>query len=345
MVTVWNPLQSGGGGSTVALAKKHFAAEVIAAFALGSEFYKRTMKETINEGNAKQFDATWRMTEAAHTEGDALGGQNKPQSLARTITLEDKKRTCQMFIDQFKKLMMHNDKISEAGRKSVEALLYKADAWIAQCIILGARQSASGDFDAGNVVTIGVGGDITLDPTDGTAINGTSIANAFPATEKGSKRLQLCLAQLQQKLDEKFVPRDLRTFWVSPYLHRVLRQDNSLLSRDYVMGNASNNKLMATLGLVEGFEIVVTNNMPSTDLSADADTPTAYQGDFSRVAACGIGDAKAVGTLLLGGGIRSLDEVDASLYLADVVGAGWWKGHNWLRPEACCEIRTIGAAP
>lgn len=344
MPTMIQPMQSVGSGDAFALTRKEFAAEILAAFSRGSEFYNRTYRDTIVGGNSKQIDATWRGTEYSHTEGDEATGENKPQSIARSITLESTKRVSSRYLDKGKMQIMHNlpAKRSEFAKQSVEALLYKADAWIAQCIILGARQSASGDFDAGNTVSLGAGGDITLHPSDGSTIAGTSIAAAFPVSSKGSKTLQAALALLQQKMSEKFVPRVRRTVWLSPYLMRVLRQDDSLLSRDYVAGNSGNDKASASIGLVEGFEIVETNNIPSTNLSADSNTPTAYRGDFTLTVAPAIGDEMAVGTLLLGGGVEVIDDY-VNDKLAWLMGAHWWKGHNWLRPEACCEIKITGS--
>ncbi len=346
-VTANRSTQAIATGDAYAMAKKNYEAEVLAAFVQDSVFWDRTWKKPITSGNSVEFPAIWRSSEASHTVGNELAGTAKPQHKPRTVTLEATERVAHDYLADIDKFIQHFESQSHHAREHARALIRKADSWIAQVIALGARTAASGDFDAGNVKTVGVGGDLTLHPSDAAAINGTTIALAFPRSLKGSKTLQAAIQLLGEAMTAKFVPMENRTIYLSQYLINVLRQDTTLTSGDWARGSdaTKNNLIRGTIGHVEGFEVVMTTNMPSTDLSADATVPTAYQGDFSKTVCVATGDMTAVGTALAGGGVRPEGPTYIPDKLAHLICARLLKGHGVTRPEACGEIRIIGAAP
>ncbi len=336
-------LQAIAAGDAFAMAKKNYEATVLAAFEQDSVFWARTWKKPITSGNSVEFPAIWRSAEASHTVGVELAGTAKPQHKPRTITLEALERVAHDYEADIDKLIAHFDSMSHHAKEHSLALIRKADSWIAQVIALGARTAATGDFAAGSVKTVGVGGDLTLHPSDGAAIAGTTILTAFPRSLKGSKTLQAAIQLLGEEMTAKFVPLESRVIYLSQYLINVLRQDTTLTSGDWARGAAAskNDLLKGSIGMVEGFEVVHTTNMPSTDLSADATVPTAYQGDFSRTVCVATGDQTAVGTVVMGGGVRPEGPTYIADKLAWLICARLLKGHGVTRPEACGEIRTI----
>jgi len=139
------------------------------------------------------------------------------------------------------------------------------------------------------------------------------------------------------QLERNNVPREDRVLFVSPEQYFMLvNSGNRAINRDL---NPEGNGSVAS-GLIyriAGLPIVMTNDLPTTDQSADATVATQYQGDFSTSVAL-ILHKSAVGTVkLLELSVES--EYDIRRQGTLIVGK-YAVGHGVLRPECAVEIAT-----
>jgi hypothetical protein len=126
------------------------------------------------------------------------------------------------------------------------------DSKIVRMGIKAARTSAlSGYHNGGNVVSRTGGG--------------STIADAYPATAAGAVLLRDDMAQLAQLMTEDNVPLAGRGLVITPYAKRVLEKDPTIFSRDYQ--NGVNDAMNVVIGRCEGFDIMVSNGIPTTNMS------------------------------------------------------------------------------
>ena len=316
-----NPhLQDLGAGDELALALKEYGGMLLTAFKMATVFMGFGIKKTITSGSSHQFPATWKMTAEEHNAGVELQGDEEPLSEERLINVDTKELVAHDYINPVQDFIAHFDTRSERAIQAARAIGCMVDSRLARVAILGARQAARGpanEFPAGNTLTTPRAGPVT---------------DAYPISLAGSQFLQCDLAEIAQKMDEKDVPRDNRATVVTPYLERVLRQDNTLLSRDY---QDPNSKLTRRVVMVEGFRVESSNNLPSTLVAGE--TNANYNDDFTLTAAVCLGDPTAFGQVSFGGivpfGPTWIDDKRSHL-----IGAAFLQGCKWLRPEACGEI-------
>lgn len=127
------------------------------------------------------------------------------------------------------------------------------------------------------------------------------LTTAFPTSPAGAYNFRTNLNSLAQTFDERSVPAEGRFLFITPYIKSVLRFeanfDGSALTSVPTMASTYNRDLSnqpndvndRIVGRLEGFNVIVTNNLPSTDLSApSAGTEDAavanvakYQGVFT----------------------------------------------------------------
>lgn len=116
----------------------------------------------------------------------------------------------------------------------------------------------------------------------------------YPASPQGAYTFRKDLALLAQKFDEESVPDGSRYLFITPAIKTCLRFETtwypSAVTASPVMPSAFNSNngsdpsdvATRVIGNLEGFKIVVTNNLPSTDLSVNSLTGqsaiTAYSG-------------------------------------------------------------------
>jgi hypothetical protein len=317
-----SPLQDLGAGDEQALALTQFAGTVLTAFDEMLVAGRYGVKHYLQSGDSWQFPATWKMSAESHTPGVELAGSDEPLTEERTVSIDDKELVGHAYLSKRDSLISHLDLIPEWAKQAARALAKQYDSYWLRSLILGARQSARGpasEFPAGNVVTR----------------DAATLVAAYPISLAGSKNLQDDLGEIAQDMDEKDVPKENRVAFLSPYLKRVIRQDKTLLSRDYQDANDQNSRRLIE---VEGFLVEETNNMPSSNIATGEST---YQGNFSLTACCCIGDSSAVGTVFL----EDIEPFGPEWYTnrrAWLLGAAMFQGSKWLRPEACGEIAIDG---
>ena len=327
-------LQDLGAGSDMALALKEFSGLVLTAYMTETVALQYALKKTITSGNSHQFPATWKMNAQKHVKGTELVGNNEPINEERIIAVDAEQLVGHAYLDSVDDFIKHYDTRQERAVQASRAIARITDHQLFRTVIKGAGTAARGpgnEFPAGNSVNRA----------------GATVAAAYPVSLTGSLALQSDMAEVAQTMDEKDVPRDpdTRHAFITPYLERVLRQDNTLLSRDY---QAPNDKLTRKVVEVEGFIIHRSNNMPNIADSqlgqweeADGEVEVNYQGDFALNVCCMIGDSTAFGQVAFGGiipfGPTWIDDK-----LSWLIGARHLQGAKWLRPEACGTIVIDG---
>ncbi len=311
------------------MAKKEFQAANIAAFLRKTMAWDLTDKKVVLGRKSDEFIKTWKLDSEEHEPGAEIAGQTLDKT-PLTVTLEDKEYISFANETNVDKFISHWDHVGEIAVQGGIAIAARANSHVLQTVIAGARTSADGNFPGGQTLT--------------TARGGADLAEAYPVSLEGSKYLQNDMAEIAQKMYEDDVPMDsvLHCF-VGPYLHRVLRQDDTLLSTDYKTGPLSN-KLNAQLLKVENMWIIISNNVPSTDLSGETGplilgSLAGYMLDFSLTAAVIIGP-QAVATVHTGGITPTAYEIPNRRIVQ--IGSSILKGHSPFRLETCGEITIDG---
>ncbi|HUT62021.1 MAG TPA: phage capsid protein [Phycisphaerae bacterium] len=325
----------GSNADDLALALKMYSGMVIEAYETLTQVEPDILQKQITEGKSYQFPAIWKMEDEVHEPGVELAGNDEPISEERTVPVDTKERVAHNYLSTVDEMIGHWDTRAERARQAGRALARTTDALLLRRIIQGAKTAARGpvnEFPAGNQLTV--------------AQAGASLAAAYPISITGSKQFQNNLAEIAQKMDEKDVPEEGRIAYIGPYMHRVLRQDNTLLSRDY---QNVNTKLTRKLYEAEGFAIKKTNLTPCVNDATQAaswiakvgNSSYSYSGDYSLTAAVCIGDRSAAGQVNYVN-IDAFGPTWMESKRAWLIGAASFKGSKWLRPEACGVIEISG---
>lgn len=295
------------GADKQALFLKVFSGEVLSAFRERNVFMPRHRVRTISSGKSAQFPATWKASASYHTPGEEITGQSIEHS-ERVITIDDLLLS-DAFIPNIDEAMNHYDVRSEYSFQLGAALAKEFDTNVAQVAVLAARASST--------TTSGNGGTALTDADADTSAS-SLVATAFDAA---------------QTLDEKDVPEEDRFLFVKPAQYYNLVQEDSVIDVD-LQESRNGGRDSGRIYRVAGFEIVKSNNVPTTNVTTgDAD----YQGDFSTTVAVAM-HRSAVGTTKL---IDLATEMEYDMRRqGTLMIAKYAIGHGILRPESAIEIKT-----
>ena len=242
--TLQYPDQAYGAGDTLALAAVEYASEAITKFNNASIYDQHVMRVPAALGTyAKKITAIANSEAEDLERGVERAGSNQPEGEGRIITLDTKQLIADHHQDEIADFINHVNTQAAYAAEDAQAVAATVDKRLSACISLGARVTARGtgadQFPAGNIVTAAAGGAVTV---------------AYPVSLAGSRALQDKAAEMAQAMDEKNIPRMGRVMFIDPYLHRVLRQDKTLLSADF---QSTNDMLTRRLLLVEDFMVEV----------------------------------------------------------------------------------------
>jgi hypothetical protein len=137
-----------------------------------------------------------------------------------------------------------------------------------------------------------------------------------------------------EDLDENNIPNSERYLWLAPAQYYLLLQDGEFLDRDF---GGDGSRVTARMPRASDFEIIKTNNLPSTNETGDTTFPTNLRIDYSGTVAIA-GHSSAVGSLSLIG-LQFESEYDMNRQGWMLI-AKYAKGHDYLRPEASKPIVT-----
>jgi hypothetical protein len=196
--------QINNAGAQDALFLKVFAGEVMTAFAEACTTESRHMVRSISNGKSASFPILGQTTAAFHTPGTEITGGALPAN-ERVITIDDL-LVSSLFLSNIDEAKNHYDVRGPYAQELGNALAYTYDKHILALSILAARAAApvTGELGGGSVTSATL-----LSDTTGAAL----IAGLFAAA---------------QKLDEKNIPKEGRTAFLTPAAFYILAQNPSV---------------------------------------------------------------------------------------------------------------------
>ncbi len=301
--------QSNLTGDALALFLKVFPGEVMATFDTLNVMMDKHVVRSIASGKSAQFPATGKANSTYMTPGNELSGTEKIAHAERIISI-DSLLVADTFVADIDEAMNHYEIRGEYAHQLAEALAKKADQQLQQVLVLAARASTT--------VTGGFGG--------------SAVTNASAKTD-GEILASLCF-DATQAFDEKDVPDSDRFVGMRPAQFYLAVQTTKLLNRDW---GGQGSFATADLPTVADLQVVKTNNLPITNISAETGVNNTYDGDFSKTAAVAW-QKSAIGT------VKLLDLRVENQYMitrkGTILTADYAWGHGILRPESAVEIAT-----
>jgi len=335
-----------GGSDNNALFLKKFSGEILQTFEESNVFKALHTIRTIESGKSAQFPVTGIASAAYHTPGENIadGGNSYLSDIKKTekVINIDQMLIASTFLANIDDVKNHYDIRSVYANELGKALAVRFDTALAKVFIAASRDSANlsqvgksgGQLDVAN-------NDFSAPDTPGTvaATTGADLVAAFFTAA--------------QKLDENDVPSDGRFCVLRPqeYYKLVTGADSS---NSFSLVSAVNSDIggqgslaSGSIPQIAGINILKSNNIPSTDLSAvsTGDGSSAndvfgsggvgYNGDFRNSLGI-ISHSAAVGT------VKLLDLATESEYQIERQGtlfvAKYAMGHGVLRPECAIEL-------
>lgn len=306
-----------------ALFLKVFSGEVLTAFEETNVFMDKHFVRTITQGKSAQFPVVGKTDAHYHVPGQELTGGSVKHA-ERVITIDDLLVSDKAIanIDEAKN---HYDVRSIYSAEIGKALARQMDRHVGQVAVKAARSTATiaGAEGHGNGLVI---------PTDFTG------APASADYFNDGKALAEALYKAAEKLAEKDVPVEECAIFVRPAQFYRLVQNKDLLNKDWGgMGSYA----MGDLPVVAGMRVVMTNNLPSKNITTGPDAGPdqgagpKYAGDFTKTAALVL-HPSAIGTVKL---MDLAMEMEYSVrHQASLMVAKYAVGHGILRPEGAVEV-------
>ena len=223
-----------------ALFLKVFAGEVLTAFDETNVMKDLHVSRTISSGKSAQFPVTGKANAAYHTVGTPLLGTQNISHNEIVVNIDDV-LIADTFIANIDEAKNHYDVRAEYSRLLGMALAKQFDVRCLQLGVLAARGSAT--VSGGN--------------------GGTAITDADAATNGASLAASIFAAA--QAMDEKDVPENDRVAIVKPAQYYNLVQTTDVINRDF---GGAGVYAEGTVLKVAGIQIVKSNNLPTTNVSA-----------------------------------------------------------------------------
>lgn len=149
------------------------------------------------------------------------------------------------------------------GRECVRIISEKLDKRCFRLLALSARTAAVSGVHNGGYGKLRTAADV---PT------------AYARDATGSGRFLDDLSYMAQTFDENNIPRENRYCFTTPYMLAVLTRDSKIMNRDYFADKYGMSIHERTVTVAEGFQLIPTNHLPSTNVTNDL---SKYNGDFT----------------------------------------------------------------
>ena len=248
-----------------------------------------------------------------HTPGDFIAGRKIKMS-ERIVRVDD---TLIAAIDvPFQDLdLSHFDVIRPYATKLGRSLAIDNDKKIATIALKAARTAAVAGVHPGGQQSIANGE--------------ATVKLQYPDSLGGAQNFRLQAAELGEMFDNDNVPEDGRFLFISPWIRRILRWETDVFNRDYNPNAIAGDLNSRTLGMLEGFNLVLTNHMPSGHTGGRyeaafgsaidggmhkydyvADGTGATTGAVAAIALCGASEGSAGVGMVQASGIRTVVEDD-----------------------------------
>lgn len=296
-------------GQDDALFLKQFGGEILTEFEMACVFKSRHYVRTITNGKSAQFPMIGTVAAPSiHVPGAWIDGGQVGH--AEQVLTVDGLLVAPVFVADIDELENHYDVRGPYSSEMGRSLAYQYDKNCGQMHLLAARASSP----------------LTGRPGGSNVINATMNSN--------SDNLIAAMYTATQTLEEKNVPGGDRWVYIRPAQFYLLVQNTKVLYKDYG-GSADISK--GTIDTTAGLQIVKTNNLSSTDLSADVNTLTKYRGNYSTTIGV-VANRWAVGTVQLADISLQSDyepRRQGTFLLARLA-----VGHGVLRPDCAVELKT-----
>jgi hypothetical protein len=255
---------------------------------------------------------TGKANAAYHTVGTPLLGTQAIKHNEIVINIDDV-LIADTFIADIDQAKNHYDVRAEYSRLLGMALAKEFDTRTMRVGVLAARSAAT---------ITGQNGGSALTDADA-ATNGASLAAS--------------IFEAAKVLDEKDVPENERVALVAPAQYYNLVQTTDVINRDF---GGAGVYADGTVLRVAGIQIVKTNNLPSSNISAVSGENNTYSGDFSNTVAL-VMQKQAVGTVkLMDLAVERTSGDFEVMYQGTLMAAKYAMGHGVLRPECAVEIKS-----
>lgn len=291
---------------------KVFAGEVLTAFDETNVMKDLHTSRTISSGKSASFPVTGKANAAYHTVGTPLLGTQQIKHNEIVINIDDV-LIADTFIADIDQAKNHYDVRAEYSRLLGMALAKEFDTRTQRVGLLAARSAAT--------ITGGNGGSALTDADANT--NGASLAAS--------------IFEAAKVMDEKDVPENERVCLVKPAQYYNLVQTTDVINRDWGgAGVYADGEVLR----VAGVQIVKTNNLPTTNVSAVTGENNTYSGNFSTTVAL-VMQKQAIGTVkLMDLAVEQTTGDYNIMYQGTLMAAKYAMGHGVLRPECAVEIKT-----
>jgi hypothetical protein len=198
-----------------------------------------------------------------HQPGNYIKGTSVP--LDETIIEVDDVLAVAMDIPHIDLDITHFNLLGPFATKMGRSMAIDNDQKIAAMGIKAARTAAK--------ATIHKGGHVIKQSIAAPAAN-VSLAAAYPDTTVGAKAFRSHVAQLAQDMDERYVPETGRYLFIPPYIRRILRNELEVFDKD--LNSRPNDVNTRSIGLLEGFQLVVTTSIPQATVSGYTNRAAKY---------------------------------------------------------------------
>ncbi len=326
-------LVNGTGTAYDALFLKVFGGEVLTSFAQQTVTMGRHMVRTISSGKSAQFPVVGRTSAAYHTPGAEITGDAIEHN-EYVITIDDV-LLASTFIANIDEAKNHYDVRSIYAREMGIALANQMDKHVLQQFLIGATTAtAKPDSETDRVGTV-------IDRTDAGLT--TPASDSFLGQANGANLVKGIFAAAES-LDEKNVPAEGRFCIVKPAEYYALANLSDVVGADYAIRNRGGRETGKVM-MIAGIEIIMSNNLPTTDLDATTGAPPAT-GDSDERHAIDASNTAALVAHPSGVGTVKLMDLSTEMEYdirrqGTLMVAKYAMGHGILRPEACVQIKNV----
>lgn len=306
-------------GDTQKLFQTVFRGEVFTQFDKALVTKGRFREENIPYGKAASFPILSNTKAKYHTVGDTITGT--PIAGNEIIITIDQILYADVAVHDIDEAMNHVPFRLKYAAELGKALARTKDQHILQMAVLASRATGPVTGEAG----------------------GSTVTNATMLTDTTGEALVESLFAAAKAMDEKDIPEDGRTAFLTPGAYYILAQNTKIMNKDWGgAGVYADGKVLR----VAGIEIVKTNNsnfgkkIEAGTVEA-GDSQNKYAGDFTNTVGV-VAHKDAVGTVTLKGLItesqRKLEQ------FGDLLTARFILGHGILRPSCAVELCTAEAS-
>jgi len=309
---------------------KTFGGEVLTAFEPNNVFLSRSFQKE-GQGKSVQFPRFGTATAAYHTVGTELTGT--AVDVAELIVTPDAPLVADYFLGEIDDLLTHYDARAPISNEMGIELATTLDEHILREGLLGSRITAVGtELPTGSSFN----GSLTFNANE-KLLKTAEVTSGSGNASSDAEKVQTWLSVLQsaaQRLDEVNAPKAGRFVAIRPQEYYPLvgaipTGGMSLINNDI---NGQGSIANGAIARVMGFDIVMTNNLPKTDLSGET-----YHG---------VNAAKTVGLIGVNSSIAVANWKSVTTAvdwdprrLGYLLTARYLKGIKYLRPECLIELK------